>query len=80
MYVSQKIRRAIVLSVMTGNLMLLPSFCPININVQMPVSVVSVAHAEIKTYVGTGRYIMSDFENQQVAQKRAIDRALRDAQ
>ena len=46
----------------------------------MPVSVVSVAHAEIKTYVGTGRYIMSDFENQQVAQKRAIDRALRDAQ
>ena len=60
---------------MCGGLIVLPSVYPVN-----NVPVVSVAHAEIKTYVGTGRYIMSDFENQQVAQKRAIDRALRDAQ
>ena len=63
------------LSVMCGGLIVLPSVYSVN---NMPI--VSVAHAEVKTYVGTGKYIMSDFENQNIAQQRAIDRALRDAQ
>ncbi|MBR1396549.1 MAG: tetratricopeptide repeat protein [Selenomonadaceae bacterium] len=79
MYVSQKIRRAIVLSVMTGSLTLLPSFCPINVNVSMPVSVVSMAHAEVRTYTGIGKYIMSEYETQEIAQQRAINKAMRDA-
>ena len=74
MYVSRRIRRAIVLSVMTSGIVLLPSMCPLNINLTAPM--ISVVHAEIRTYTGTGKYIMSDFENQQIAQQRAIDRAI----
>ncbi|MBR1397351.1 MAG: hypothetical protein IJ563_07450, partial [Selenomonadaceae bacterium] len=77
MYVSKKFRRAIIMSVMCGGLIVFPSVYPVN-NVPMPL--VSVADADIKTYTGTGKYIMSDFENQNIAQQRAIERALKDAQ
>lgn len=40
----------------------------------------AVVFAEIKTYSGTGRYVMSDFENQKIAKMRARQRAEKDAQ
>ena len=40
----------------------------------------AVAFAGIKTYEGAGKYIMSDFENQDIAKMRAQQRAERDAQ
>ena len=36
MYVSQKVRRAITISVMAGGLMLVPVFCPVNTVVDFP--------------------------------------------
>ena len=71
MYVSQKIRRAIILSVMTGGLTLLPNFSPINSNMSMPMSVVLVAHAEIQTCTGTGDYIMPKDGTPESAQEKA---------
>ncbi len=35
----------------------------------------AIVGAEIKTYTGVGRYVMSDFENQDIAKKRALQRA-----
>ena len=63
---------------MAGSLTIVPTFCPIT-NTNLLMSTVSIVHAEIKTYTGTGRYIMSDFENQNIAQQRAIDRAIKNA-
>ena len=40
----------------------------------------STAHAEIKTYNGTGEYIMSEFETLDIAKQRAKQMAERDAQ
>ena len=40
----------------------------------------SNVHAEIKTYTGVGEYVMSDFENPDVAKQRAKARALQNAQ
>ena len=40
----------------------------------------TTVQAEIKTYSGTGRYVMSDFENRDIAKQRAQYRAERDAQ
>ncbi|MBR1645429.1 MAG: hypothetical protein IJ685_01505, partial [Selenomonadaceae bacterium] len=41
---------------------------------------VAVVGAEIKMFNGTGKYIMSEFENEEIAQKRAIQKAKEDAQ
>ena len=35
----------------------------------------AIVGAEIKTYTGVGRYVMNDFENQDIAKKRALQRA-----
>ena len=40
----------------------------------------AIVGAEIKTYSGTGRYVMSDFENREVAKQRARYRSEKDAQ
>ena len=40
----------------------------------------AIVYAEIKTYSGTGRYVMSDFENREVAKQRARYRSEKDAQ
>lgn len=42
--------------------------------------VLSVAHAEIKTYTGIGEYVMSDFETPDIAKQRAKQYAERNAQ
>ena len=39
-----------------------------------------IVQAEIKTYTGVGEYVMSDFENPDVAKQRAKARALKNAQ
>ena len=62
MYVSQKIRRAIVLSVMTGSLVLVPACCQISTVVDLPVPIIAVAHAEVRTYTGVGEDYASEFE------------------
>ena len=40
----------------------------------------AIAGAAVQTFAGEGKYIMSDFENPDVAKKRAIQRARKDAQ
>ena len=77
MYVSKKIRRAIVLSVMTGSLTLLPSFCPNDTVINLPVR--SVAQAKVATYEGVGEDYPSQYENPNIAKMRAKQKAIQNA-
>ena len=79
MYINKKMRAMILSSVMCGGLMLMPTICPAGIVNGLPLPMVSVAQAKVATYTGVGKYITSDFENQQIARQRAIDRAIRNA-
>ena len=79
MYISRKMRQAVVMSVISGGLMLVPTFTPVNTTDNlMPIA--SVAHAEVQTYTGIGEYLMSDFETPDVAKQRAKMYAERNAQ
>ena len=79
MYINKRLRAMILSSVMCGGLMLMPTICPAGIVNGLPLPMVSVAQAKVATYTGVGKYITSDFENQQIARQRAIDRAIRNA-
>ncbi|MBR1646386.1 MAG: hypothetical protein IJ685_06375, partial [Selenomonadaceae bacterium] len=39
-----------------------------------------IVGAAVQTFEGTGKYIMSEFETEEIAQKRAIQKATEDAQ
>ena len=58
-------------SIFVGALTFTPLFC------HLPQ--VSVAYAEIKPYIGVGKYIISDFEDYEIAKQRAKYRAEQDA-
>ncbi|MBR1397289.1 MAG: hypothetical protein IJ563_07130, partial [Selenomonadaceae bacterium] len=79
MYINKRLRAMILSSVMCGGLMLMPTICPAGIVNGLHLPMVSVAQAKVATYTGVGKYITSDFENQQIARQRAIDRAIRNA-
>ena len=42
--------------------------------------IISIAHAEVKTYTGTGEYLMSDGETMDIAKQGAKMHAIRNAQ
>ena len=77
MYISKDLRKMIALSVISSSLTFAP--CAVNFNF-LPLPVVSVAHAEVKTYIGTGEYLMSDGETMDIAKQGAKMHAIRDAQ
>ena len=56
------------------------NFSPIIFHAENNLQIVSVAHAEIKTYEGVGEYVMSDFETPDTAKERAKQRAQQNAQ
>ena len=60
MYINKKMRAMILSSVMSVGLIFVPTICPAGIVNGLPLPVVSVAHAEIKTYTGIGDYVLSD--------------------
>ena len=66
------LKKLIAASIAVGALTFTPNVC------QYPL--MSVAHAEIKTYTGVGEYVMSNFETPDSAMERAKAYALRDAQ
>ncbi|MBR1396921.1 MAG: tetratricopeptide repeat protein [Selenomonadaceae bacterium] len=86
MYGNKNLRRLIIASVMAGSIFNVQLTVD---NEQSPNSqfliphfsfmINSVAHAEIKTYIGVGEYIMSDFEKHDIAKQRAKARAEQNA-
>ena len=76
MYIKKSLKKLIAASMIAGSMTLTPVIDDFNIDF----TVMSVAHAEIKTYTGVGEYLMSDFETPEVAKQRAKARAEQNAQ
>ena len=74
MYFRKNLRRLMVASVIVSSLIFTPEIYVDEL------AIISVAHAEIKTYEGIGEYVMSDFETPEVAKQRAKVRAEQNAQ
>ena len=70
------LKKMLAVSVVLGSFAFAPNL--LQINNFFPV--VSIAHAEIKTYTGIGEYVMSDFETPDIAKQRAKQYAERNAQ
>ena len=50
MYISKKLQRTMLMSVMTGSLVLMPACCQIGTVVDLPVPIIAVDHAEVRMY------------------------------
>ena len=65
MYIRKNLRRMIVASIIVGGF----TFVPITEVYNFPL--ISIAHAEVKTYTGIGEYLMSDGETMEIAKQGA---------
>ena len=74
MYIGKKLKKILASSVILGSFMLMSE---VYFN---DTKIVSIAHAEVKTYEGVGEYVMSDFETPDTAKQRAKVRAEQNAQ
>ena len=74
MYIGKKLKKLVTASVIVGSFIFTPEIYVDDIEI------ISVAHAEVKTYEGIGEYAMSDFETPEVAKQRAKARAEQNAQ
>ena len=78
MYIKKSLKKLIAASMIAGGMTL--TLTPMIDGSNIDFTVMSVAHAEVKTYTGVGEYIMSDFETPEVAKQRAKARAEQNAQ
>ena len=74
MYIKNNLRKLIVASIIAGGI----AFSPVVEICDFPI--ISIAHAEIQTYTGTGGYLMSDGETMDIAKQGAKMHAIRNAQ